>query len=106
MSKFKVANQIEDIELLKLAHKRNFCADNQLMSSFSINAGGRTILIGIDVNPEKLSEGSCHTAASDGTYLYSEGFSSSNVSKEHLIDMAKRQVEKVLEELLTELGVA
>lgn len=100
-----VLNHIEDIELLKLAHKRNYCADNQLMTSFNINAGGRTILVGVDVNPDKIEEGSLHCTGSDGKGYYTEGWSVSHVTKEELINAATAQLTNVLDYILSDLGL-
>lgn len=100
-----ITNHIKDIDLLKLAHKRNYCADNQLMTSFLINAGGRTILIGVDVNPDKLQEASCHCSGSDGKSYYTEGWSTNNKTREGLIKMATDQLNNVLEYIFNDLNI-
>lgn len=95
--KFTIRNQYENISLLKEANKINFCASNQVATSFPINAGGRKLLIGIDYNKE-YEDNSIHTFITNGETCDTEGWSvTGKATKEQFIESALRQVKKILE---------
>lgn len=102
MIKYKIQHQFNNLSLLKEVNKMNYCAPNQIVTSFPINAGGRTLLIGIDYNPELKNESSIHTTGCDGEFVVNEGWATTQKTKEALIQSALRQVEQVLNQLIPE----
>jgi len=103
--RYKVnTDHFEYLDIKKsIQKKENYNTDtNQIMTSFPINAGGRTLLIGIDFNPNKIKEKSLHTQISDGETWESSGWSSNAKTKEEFIVSALRQVKEMLEAAIPE----
>lgn len=95
---FKIETLFEDADLMKLAMRRNYCVPMQNATSFMINAGGRTLLIGIDFDPSKMEELSMHCVAANQTEWCSDGHSV--MKEEYFIDSAVRLFEKQLREIM------
>lgn len=89
--------KFEDIELLDLAKARNYIPQMSTYTSFPINAGGRKILIGIDVNPF-ANDKDVHVASTDGNLFLGNGCGA--YTDEDLIDFTLKEVEKQLRQLL------
>lgn len=92
---YKVENQYDHLTLLKEVGKINHFAPNQTVTSFAINNGGRTLLIGIDYNPKLRDDQSIHTVICNGTAIQDEGWSC-NGNTEQFIASALKQVEQML----------
>jgi hypothetical protein len=101
LSKYNVKHQFEDLELVKMAHKRNYAADNQIVTCYSINCNGRTLLIGADYNHSKRADMDIHTAACDGNVIVHEGWGiNKDATKEQLIKSAQEQLAVVLNAII------
>lgn len=101
LTKYSVIHQINNMSLLNEIKRVNGVAETAVVTHFSMNCGGRTILIGADYNHAKRAEGSMHTVGCNGADLFNEGYSVSP-DKESLIKYALEQLKNVLEALIPE----
>jgi len=96
-----IQHQYDDVELLRLAKRKNYIPDMAQVTSFPINAEGRTLLIAVDYNPDRQKEASlhCYAARTDGEYS-SDGYSLRIYDKqamiEHACELLRSQLEKLM----------